>query len=269
MALGWFLLPRTRSLASDQRFDWPGAALLVPAVGTLMAALSFGHERGFGSPLIIALLVAAATFGATFVLRERRTSFPMVRLSLFRRPAFAAGISSGLLSYLVTFGVIFVVPFYLESHNVPSGTAGLELTALPAALGLVAPLGGRLADSLGPRPVTVAGMLLTAAGLVTLGLAHSSLPALLLELALVGAGLGAFTPANNAAIMCSAPRSESGVAGGILNMTRGLGTSLGVAVTGLVYAIGHEAHSGLLAAGLSLAGTSLAAAVVSAVRGPT
>jgi hypothetical protein len=52
-------------------------------------------------------------------------------------------------------------------------------------------------------------------------------------------------------------------------MARGLGTSLGVAVTGLVYAIGHEGHVGLLASCLFLAGTSVAAAAVAAINSPS
>jgi MFS family permease len=54
-------------------------------------------------------------------------------------------------------------------------------------------------------------------------------------LALVGIGLGAFTPANNAAIMSSAPIGHAGVLSGLLNMTRGVGTALGVALTGMIY----------------------------------
>lgn len=55
--------------------------------------------------------------------------------------------------------------------------------------------------------------------------------------------LGAFTPPNNAAIMGAAPRHRLGVAGGILNMTRGLGTTLGVAATGAVLAWRQEVYA--------------------------
>ncbi len=48
-------------------------------------------------------------------------------------------------------------------------------------------------------------------------------------------GLGLFIPPNNTAIMSTAPRSQAGTASGVLNMTRGLGTALGLALTGLVF----------------------------------
>jgi EmrB/QacA subfamily drug resistance transporter len=268
IVLGWFLLPRTSDTVRGERFDWAGAVLLMPAVGALMAALSFGREQGWGSPLILGLLASAALLVTAFAFRERLARHPIVPLELFKIHAFSTGLASGLLSYLVTFGVLFAVPFFLISRHTSPGLGGLELAVLPVALGIVAPFAGRLADAVGARPVTVAGMLVAAASLGALGLDHSSMPALLIELAGIGAGLGAFTPANNAAIMASAPRSRAGVAGGILNMSRGMGTSLGIALTGLVFSIGVTADRGLLYAGLFLALVSVVAALLASMRGP-
>jgi len=266
--LGWFLLPRTTGTVRGQRFDWVGAVLLMPAVGALMAGLSFGSEQGWRSRLIVVLLATAGVLGFAFVLRERLAAHPIVRLELFRIHAFWAGLSSGLLSYLVTFGVLFAVPFVLIARHTSPGLAGLELAVLPAALGLVAPFAGRLTDAMGARSVTVTGMLVTAVSLFVLALEHASVPVLLLELVGIGAGLGAFTPANNAAIMGSVPRSSAGVAGGILNMTRGMGTSLGIALTGLVFALGATPEGGLFYVGLFLALVSVLAAVLASMRGP-
>jgi len=70
------------------------------------------------------------------------------------------------------------------------------------------------------------------------------LPTTLGFLALLGIGLGLFTPPNNAAVMGSAPPHRLGVAGGILNMARSIGTSLGVASTGAVLAVRLSARLG-------------------------
>jgi MFS family permease len=75
---------------------------------------------------------------------------------------------------------------------------------------------------------------------------------LLLGLAVAGAGLGGFVPSNNASVMGSAPRERAGVLSGVLNMTRALGTALGVALAGLLYQ-----GSGLTACLLALAGVAL------------
>jgi hypothetical protein len=83
-------------------------------------------------------------------------------------------------------------------------------------------------------------------------------------------------PPNNAAIMGSAPARQSGTAGGVLNMTRGLGTSLGLALASLVYTVGagsragsaHQATTGYVDTAVFLACVAAAAALVSVLRGP-
>src|SRR5438552_3505303 len=139
------------------------------------------------------------------------------------------------------------MPFYLERILGQSAArTGLLLTPIPIALGVLAPIAGTLADRIGPVAPTVAGMASAALALATLALAPdaSGLPATLGLLALLGIGLGLFTPPNNAAVMGSAPAHRLGVAGGILNMTRSLGTSLGVAATGAVLAVRLSARLG-------------------------
>jgi MFS family permease len=261
LALAWIMLPRSRELAARERFDWIGAALFGPAVAALLLAVSFSPELGWLSRPVAMLWVAAIVLIAAFLAWERRTAWPMVDLGLLGRRAFSAGISSGMLSYLVTFGALFLTPFYLEgSRHLSPAQAGAVLTALPIALGLVAPVAGRLSERWSGPPLTAAGMAVAAAALALMALLQPPLPGLAAGLALLGAGLGAFTPSNNAAIMGAAPRTASGVAAGLLNMTRGLGTSLGVAVTGLAWqASGFGGSLWLLAA------AALVAAILSAI----
>ncbi len=200
----------------------------------------------------------------------------MLDLSLFKRVPFAAGIASGLLSYLVLFGTLFVVPFYLEcALHLSPGRSGLLLGVMPVALGITAPFAGRLAERVGARPLTVVGMALSAATMAALVLAHGSVAAIMIELAVLGIGLGMFTPPNNAAIMGAAPREQSGVASGVLNMTRGMGTAMGLAFTSLVFGLvaGSEHASasmvtrGFEASAAFLGVVAVAAMILSALRG--
>ncbi len=279
MVAGWLLIPRSRHLAPWRGWrglDWWGLGLFVPAIGCLLAAVSLGDTLGWTSPAIVSQLVVAVALGTAFVVYERRAEHPLVEVNLFRRRSFASAIASGMLSFLVLFGVLLVVPFYLErGFSLGSGIAGVELMAMPVALGLTAPQAGRLADRIGSRPLTVAGMTIASATLVAVGLTRPGGGLLALALAAVGLGLGLFTPPNNAAIMGSAPKSSSGVVSGILNMTRGVGTALGLAVTTLVFegagGSGHHPATVRAAFGraaLMLAAVALGAAILAAARGP-
>jgi EmrB/QacA subfamily drug resistance transporter len=271
------LIPRSRDLQSRVAFDWLGLGLFFPMVVALLSALSFGETRGWSSPLIVGLFAAAAVLLVCFLRHERRDSAPMMSLTLFANSRFSAGILSGTGSYLVMFGVLLLIPFYLERGlGFGSARAGLELMAMPLAFGLTAPFAGRLADRLGARPLTVSGMALVAAALAVLGGARPATLGLLVCLCVVGLGLGLFTSPNNAAIMGAVPGQQAGVASGVLNMSRGMGTALGLALTGLVFAVSGGGATGTTGRAMTqhafsvtafvLAGIAGAAGVVAALR---
>ncbi|MGD0748465.1 MAG: DHA2 family efflux MFS transporter permease subunit [Acidimicrobiales bacterium] len=268
------LVPRSQNLMARVRFDWAGLGIFFPAVVALLCAISFGAEVGWSSAAIVGLFVVAAVLGGLFVAHERRDRDPMMNLGLFRNARFSTGIASGLGSYLVMFGVLLLVPFYLErAQGLGTARSGLELMAMPLAFGLVAPFAGRLADRLGARPLTVTGMAVVAVSLAVLGASRPPTAWFLVLLAAVGVGMGLFTSPNNASIMGAAPEQEAGMASGVLNMTRGIGTALGLAVTGTIFVgaggdagrAGGAAHAFTVTAYV-LAAVAAAAGVVSALR---
>lgn len=274
-AAAWLLIPRSRDLQRRAPFDWWGFASFAPALTLLLLALSFGDVRGWLDWEIDVMLAGSLMLGGLFVMRERRAASPLIDLDLFRRRAFSAAIASGLLSYLVLFGALFVTPFFLEgARGFTPNLAGGLLTVLPIALTLVAPASGRLVEVIGSRTLTVGGMVIAAAALVLLTFLHGTTVEIGASLALLGLGLGLFIPANNAAIMSAAPATQMGVAGGVLNMTRGLGTSLGLALTALVFgSIASEGANpatvgrGFGAATFALGAFALLGAGLSAFRG--
>jgi len=239
--LGWFVLPQTQGLRRDQRFDGAGALLLAPALTALLLAVNEGRRWGWTSPLLLGCAGSGLVLLVAFVWRERRAVNPLIDLRLFSVPAFTAGNLAGLLSYGILFALFFLLPFDLErGYGQTPLEAGLLLTAVPLALGLVAPVSGRLSETMGARPLTVVGMLLVAGALTALALLltgrDATLPLVIGALVVFGVGQGLFTAPNNSAIMGAAPTERLGVAGGVLNVTRTLGTSLGVAVATVVFA---------------------------------
>ena len=272
---GWFLLPRSRNLAERTTLDWAGLAMFVPAISGLLIFLSLGTKDGFLDPVVIATMGASVLLAASFVAHERRfRGTPLVELGLFGNRTYRNAVIGGLIAFLIMFGVMFVVPFLLENarHTSPA-SAGLLLTVLPLTLGIVAPFAGRIADRLGPHTLKVFGMLCISGGtgLMAIGGGHS-LAILLAGLALAGLGLGAFIPSNNSSFMTSVDPRQAGAASGMINLARGLGTSLGVALTGLVFGAVAGADASSVVAGFSaacamLAGLAVVGALLSGQKG--
>jgi EmrB/QacA subfamily drug resistance transporter len=266
------LVPRSRELQARAPYDWTGLVLFAPAVATVLVAVSFGNRWGWASPAPLALFSGAVALAVAFVAHERRTESPMLDPSLFRRRSFSTGVASGMLSYLVLFGVMFAVPFLLEQGGGASAShTGLVLSILPVSLGAAAVVASRLVDRAGCRRLAAGAMAVVAIGLGFLAAFRPTGVGLDGGLAVIGVGLGLFTPANNTAIMRSVPRAQSGVASGVLAMTRGLGTSLGLALGGLVLGAAAGGASGASIGfgrtALLLAGAAALAAALSGLWG--
>ena len=120
------------------------------------------------------------------------------------------------------------------------------LTAVPLAMAVLSPFAGRASDRFGSRQFLIGGSLLLALGSLLLIFSPStSRPGeLILDMAVLGAGLGFFTPANNRATMGATPREQLGMTGGFLNMMRSLGVILGVDISGMLFLDFASAHVG-------------------------
>jgi len=232
--IGWLVIPQTEDRGSDRRFDWRGAMLLMPSLTMLLMVISLIHAWGPTSPAILGSAVAAATLLSIFIQHERRTPAPLIDLDLFRIPAFAGGILAIVLSYAMLYGMFFLMSFALMRgyHHSPLA-AGLRLAIIPVALGIVAPFSGALHERLGLRTVLLSGMAVCIAAFILLSMALTGTAdrvySVIVALGIFGAGLGMFIAPNNSATMSAAPRDRSGDAGGLLNLMRVFGTSVGVA----------------------------------------
>jgi hypothetical protein len=101
---------------------------------------------GLSAPLI-ACAAAGPLLLAAFIWREAKAPAPLIDLRLFRSPAFSAGCVGVLVSFAMLYGMFFAMSFVLiRGYYDPAFAAGLRLTIIPVALGLVAPFGGAWSD---------------------------------------------------------------------------------------------------------------------------
>jgi EmrB/QacA subfamily drug resistance transporter len=231
--------PESRDPTAPRRVDLVGAALIATGLTAITLACIQGATWGWGSAAIIGLFVASIAAFAAFIVVERRTANPLIDFEFFKRRNFV-GATTTIFVIDFSFGaLLFFLPEYFEDMLGYSATkTGVLLLPLTGLMVVGSPLGGRVAARVGPRPPIVIGLLALAAGTfwistLSLGTTFSDL---WIATALVGFGIGfALTPMNLAA-MNAVSRDHAGAASGVLVTLSGLGSTLGVAVTGALFA---------------------------------
>ena len=242
------LIDETRDTSHDQRLDLPG--LVSSGLGLL--ALTYGlieaNTHGWTSGRIIGAFAVAAVSLAAFVVLELRQRLPMLDLSLFRSGTFTGTNTVLLLVTLAMFGIFFFLSLYMQNvlgySAVQAGAAFLPLTLLVV---LVAPLAGRLSDRVGSRWLITFGMTVVTVQLLyfsTLG-AHESYLALVPGMLLGGIGMPCVMTPASAAAMSSVAVDRAGVGSAVLNSSRQVGGSIGIALIGAIMA--HEVGGNLSA----------------------
>jgi EmrB/QacA subfamily drug resistance transporter len=246
LPIGLALVPLARrripeSVGARVAIDMPGVVLVTGAALSLVWGLMRGNHLGWMHAEVVASLAAALVLALGFVARELRADEPMVPLRFFRSRAFSAGVIASFLFYAAMYGVLFLLPQFLQAVQ-GHGPLGVGLRLLPwtAPLFVFAPLGGALVNRLGERALVVTGVLLQAVCMAWIGLvADPALPLVQLAAPLLisGAGVSAAMPAVQNAILGAVVRSEIGKASGIFNMVRFLGGVFGVAMVVAVFGV--------------------------------
>jgi len=242
----WWALQGLDRPAERRRIDWPAAAALSGTLVALNIALvSTGEISGVSElaeltgersiPTLPFFVVAGAAL-VLFLFFEQRSPDPVIDLRLFLRPNFASSLAINFLVGAVLIIAMVDVPLFvnlvvetdLERAAVLSGWV---LCSLTATMALAAYAGGRLTERTWYRPVVLAGLVVTAAGFLIMGLTWNEDVALLhmvWNLAVLGVGFGLIAAPTNAAAVDAVPADRRGVAGGLVILARLMGLAVGL-----------------------------------------
>ncbi|MBW4030776.1 MAG: MFS transporter [Acidobacteria bacterium] len=253
-------IPETSDPNYERGGDLGGVALTVIGLSAIVFSLIEGVNYGWwrqtsrfelgplawprSSISIIPLLMA---FGVVclvaFILyegRRRRAHQPvLVELSLFRIKSFAAGNVAVSVVSLGEFGLLFVLPLFLQSVLGYSALGtGAILLALASGTFVAGGMTPQLAQRVGARGVARLGLGLEVLGVLLLALMLSptaSLWALVPWLFTYGLGVGMATAQLTGVILTEVPVAVSGQASGIQSTSRQVGSAIGVAILGMIY----------------------------------
>jgi DHA2 family multidrug resistance protein-like MFS transporter len=241
------------------RFDRVAAVLSGAMMGcTVFGAETFARESGVIGAMLISIGIGA---GVWLVRREWGDPAPLFPVDLLKIRIFSMSIATSTVSFAAQMLAYVTLPFLFQSVMGRSAfETGLLMTPWPLALGVIAPVAGRLADRVRAGLLGGIGLAIFAVGLFALSRldAHPSTLDIAWRMALCGIGFGLFQSPNNRTIVSSAPRNRSGAAGGMLATARLLGQTTGAVVVGVAF------HLSGVRVGPSLLAASAAAALVAA-----
>ncbi len=228
------LVPESRDEHQHKSFDLAGAVTVTAGLILLVFGIVRSAEWGWGSGRVIGILVAAAALLVGFVLIERRSAEPLVRLSIFSVPTVRGANVAMLLVASGMFAMFFFNTLYLQRVlGYTALEAGLAFLPFTAGIIIGSVLSQTLVPKLGAREVPVIGIALAIAGLLLflrLTPDSSYLPDLLPGIMLTSVGMGlVFVPVTLIATS-GIPADDAGLASGLFNTSQQVGGALGLAI---------------------------------------
>jgi EmrB/QacA subfamily drug resistance transporter len=223
--------------------DWAGTALFSGALIALVFALIRGNAEGWGSALILGLLVASVVLLAAFVLVELRQESPMFDLTLFRKPTFAGASVVAFTLSASMFAMFLYITLYLQNIlGLSPLEAGLRFLPLSLISFFVAAAAGPLSERYPKRIFFVTGLVLVGFALLWMGQAFSGgltvndkWTALLGGFVVAGIGIGMINPPLASTAVGVVPPQKAGMGSGINNTFRQVGIATGIAGLGAIF----------------------------------
>ncbi|CAB4341778.1 MAG: DHA2 family efflux MFS transporter permease subunit [Actinobacteria bacterium] len=223
------------------KIDYLGAVMMVVAATSLLLSVSvYGPQDGWGASRTLGTLIGALVLAVLFVLHERRAEEPILPMDLFKNHTFSVTSVLGFIIGAGMFGAIIMLPLYLQLVKGDSATgAGLKL--IPFMIGIVSMsiVSGKMISKHGYyKRFPIIGL-----GLMTIGLllmTRLSVTTSYAELAVyaltIGMGLGLCMQTIVIALQNAVDFKDLGVATSANTFFRSIGSTIGVALFGTVYA---------------------------------
>lgn len=224
----------------SKKVDILGMLLLSLSLFQITFVLLKGYDYGWSSPMILVMLTGLLFSLILFLLFERRLDEPLIEFVLFRERTFMA---SSIMYFMCGFSIIcssVIFNFYLENIRHFTALHAAYIIMFTSLMVMIAmPLGSWLAQRYDYRPVIFIGVLLMSFGvfmLVQLKI-NTSIIGMISDMVVLGFGFG-LTSLSIVSAVQFVPQVKAGIASGMVNASRQLGTCLGIAL--LVGTMSHN-----------------------------
>jgi len=264
-AIVWLAMP-PHARTDRHPIDYRGAVLLVCGVVPLLLAFQYMSDSSIGASWEVGLLlIVAIVMLALFVWNERRVPEPIQPPFLFSEPIFVVSAAVVFLASGTLFGAVLFIPLYAQAVAGYSATdAGILLMPLMLSMVTAATLAGQVISRTGAyRRVAIWGMLLAAVGFFLLSrlAVPPSRSMMMLDLVLVGAGLGTTFPVYMISVQNAFPHRILGVVTSSIQFFRSMGGAIGAAVFGSFLGLRLDAYLAHLPAEVKSSAAQLTSAL--------
>jgi len=209
LVVGLRALPKIGAARAVGALDTLGVALGPVAFASLSFGISESTHSGWTGGATLGGIAIGVVALALFVWRELRTEHPLLELRVFRSRDFTLAIVTQWIGFGAMFGTFFLVPLFLQQvRGYGSFETGLFTVPQAVASAIMMPIGGRLFDRIGARPLVLAGLTLVVGAMWLMSQITGTTTGqeLRLPLVLMGAGMGTMMMSLNTHLLNSAPR---------------------------------------------------------------
>ena len=240
----FFVVKKEQGVEKGEKIDAVGAALLGVSVFCLLYAVTAGRTDGWTSTKIVSFFVVSAVTGVAFVLWERRSSEPIVKLSLFKNLGILNATLVAFFAGLVMFLYYQTMPFFLETPVALGGyygfsdtfIVGLHMLPTAAFQFIFGMTGGLASKKYGSTNVMVVGTAIMAIGFLVLTQFNDVFWKLAVSQAILGTGIALAMSSLINVVMDFTPKQEFGVSSGMNTLFRTIGGAIGPALSAAVMA---------------------------------
>ncbi len=249
VALAPRAIPADLRSTAPRHFDVAGAVLVTAGLVGLTYGIVRSNALGWSSTGVIAPLALGLVLLTAFVFVEARIArSPLVPLSIFKLTQLRTANLIIVLMYASLFSMFFFVTLYLQQVLGDNALeAGLSFLPITLSVFTASSLAPRLVARLGVRTVVTVGMLCATGGLLLLTAVRPGGSYFLVVAPggiLSGLGMGLTLVSSTIAATQGVPRTQSGLASGLLNMSRLFGGALGLAVLSTIAASSSRGGGG-------------------------
>lgn len=234
--IGQLVVPESRD-PRNVGLDVKGALTATGGITALVYAVIQGSEAGWASAEIVGSFVAAATLLFVFALVERTAEHPMLPLHFFREKDFSGSvIVLGLLFFSGVVMFFFLTQFFQLIQLRSPFETGLMILPNAGAIVIASGIAQYALPRVGPRAVVSAGVSIMAIGTIlftTISAGTGTLP-LIAFILVFGFGFGLAAQPLTDTVMAAVPVEDAGIGSAVNDVSRELGSALGVAILGSI-----------------------------------